>query len=86
MPDSVYAETGKPSGTSASKQESLKDVTPVNRPVYLTVVVILGVALLAGVGGWLALVFDNRTMPDGLSVVIGTVAGGLVGLISGRDR
>jgi hypothetical protein len=86
MVDPAYAETGKSPGTrESSARESLKDVTRVNRPVYVAVVVILGVTLLIGVGGWLALTFTGRTMPDGLGVVIGTVAGGLVGLISGKD-
>lgn len=85
MSDPSYAETGRrPVAQESRGTESLKDVSRVNRPVYLAVVTILGVTLLLGVGGWLALVFDNRTMPDGLGVVIGTVAGGLVGLISGK--
>jgi hypothetical protein len=86
MSDPSYAETGRtPVAPESQRTESLRDVTRINRPVYLAVVTILGVTLLIGVGGWLALVFNNRTMPDGLGVVIGTVAGGLVGLISGKD-
>jgi hypothetical protein len=86
MPDASYAGTGKNPETAApSRVEFLKDVTRVNRPVYLTVVAILGGTLLIGVIGWLVLVFSNRSMPDGLGVVIGTVAGGLVGLVSGKN-
>ena len=86
MSDASYAETGRrPAAQEPQRTESLRDVTRVNRPVYFTVVAILGATLLLGVGGWLVLVFTNRTMPDGLGVVIGTVAGGLVGLISGKN-
>ena len=86
MPDPAYIETGEAPRPAPSRRESLKDVTSVNRPVYMMVIAILGITLLLGVGGWLAMVFDNRTMPSGLGVVIGTVAGGLVGLISGKGR
>lgn len=85
MSELSYPETGRNPGIpESSAQESLGKVTRANRPVYLVVVIILGVTLIVGVVGWLVLVFNNRSMPDGLSVVIGTVAGGLVGLISGR--
>ena len=36
---------------------------------------ILGFLLVVGALGWIAPAFDGRAMPDGLGVVIGTVAG-----------
>lgn len=62
--------------------ESLGPVTPLNRRLYLTVIIVLGAVLVIGVVGWLVLAATNRTMPDGLGVILGTVAGGLVALIS----
>ncbi len=65
--------------------ESLGPVTRLNRPVYLAVIIILGAVLLIGVLGWLVLALNKRTMPEGLDVLLGAVAGGLVGLISGKS-
>lgn len=62
--------------------ESLGPVTRVNRRLYLVVIVILGVVLVIGVLGWLLLALNHQTMPDGLGVILGTVAGGLVALVS----
>jgi hypothetical protein len=81
MANPAQIETGR----TGSRTESLRDVTPVNRKVYLLVVSILGVALVSGIAGWLVLTFTNRQMPEGLAVIVGTIAGGLVGLISGKD-
>jgi hypothetical protein len=82
MADPGYPQGGPPPG----RIESLPKVTKINRPVYLTVVWILGATLVIGVVGWIVLAFTDRRMPDGLGVVIGTVAGGLVGLISGKSE
>ena len=70
----------------AGQQESLGPVTAQNRPIYLAVVILLGVILVVGVGGWLLLAFQGKAMPDGLTVILGTVAGGLIGLISDKGR
>lgn len=72
--------------SQAGGPESLGPVTAQNRPVYLTVVVILGVILLTGVVGWLVLAFQGKALPDGLGVILGTVAGGLIGLISDKGK
>ena len=78
MTDPAYVETGL-------QAESLKeDVTPDNKKVYFALVVSLGAALVIGVLGWLALAFVGKTMPEGLTVIIGAISGGLVGLISGK--
>jgi hypothetical protein len=66
--------------------ETLGPVTTQNRPVYLTVVVFLGVILVIGVSGWLLLAFQGKSLPDGLGVILGTVAGGLIGLISDKGK
>jgi hypothetical protein len=64
--------------------EAMPQITRLNRSVYLTVIWFLGVSLVLGIAGWLVLAFTERPFPEALGVVIGTVAGGLVGLISGR--
>ncbi|MGH3177204.1 MAG: hypothetical protein ACRDPF_25450 [Streptosporangiaceae bacterium] len=68
------------------QDESLGPVTPLNRRVYLAVITILGVVLIVGVLGWLLLAANNKSMPDGLGVILGTVAGALVALISSNSR
>ena len=61
-------------------------MTTLNRRVYLAVIAILGVVLVIGVLGWLLLAANNKSMPDGLSVILGTVAGALVALVSDNSR
>ena len=70
----------------AGQEESLGPVTPLNRRVYLAVIAILGVVLIVGVLGWLLLAANGKSMPDGLGVILGTVAGALVALISNNSR
>jgi hypothetical protein len=67
-------------------KESLGPVSRLNRRVYLAVITVLGAVLIIGVLGWLLLAFNNKSMPDGLSVILGTVAGALVALISDNPR
>jgi hypothetical protein len=71
-------QTGRP--------ESLGPVSTLNRRLYLALIIILGAALLIGVVGWLLIAFNGKTMPDGLGVILGTVAGGLVALISDKPK
>ena len=68
------------------RPEGMGPVTKQNRSLYQMVIWILGIVIVIGVVGWIALAFTGRTMPDGLSVVIGTVTGGLVGLISDKKK
>jgi hypothetical protein len=68
------------------QEESLGPVTPLNRRVYLAVITILGAVLIVGVVGWLLLAASDKSMPDGLGVILGTVAGALVALISSNSR
>jgi hypothetical protein len=67
------------------RPESLGPVSLVNRRLYLTVIIVLGAVLVIGVGGWLLLAATDRKMPDGLGVILGTVAGGLVALIADKS-
>ncbi|WP_045878383.1 hypothetical protein [Pseudofrankia sp. DC12] len=55
------------------------------REPRFVVLCLLGVAMLASIGGWIAMVLMNKEVPDGFPVVIGTVLGGLVG-IAASDR
>lgn len=68
------------------KSESLGPVNRINRRLYLIVISILGAVLTIGVLGWLLLAMNDRAMPEGLGVILGTVAGGLVALISDKSQ
>ena len=67
------------------RPESLGPVSKLNRSLYLTVIIVLGLVLLIGVVGWLILAAQGRQLPEGLGVILGTVAGGLVALISDKS-
>lgn len=67
-------------------RESLGPVTRVNRRLYFAVIVALGAVLVIGVVGWLLLAATDRTMPDGLGVILGTVAGALAALVSDSSK
>ncbi|WP_238430043.1 hypothetical protein [Frankia nepalensis] len=56
-----------------------------SREPRFVVLYLLGVAMLASIGGWIAMVLMDKEVPDGFPVVIGTVIGGLVG-IAASDR
>ena len=58
------------------------DITPLNRPVYLLVIGGLLAALLFGLVAWFILTLQGDDMPEGMAVLIGTIGGGLVGLIT----
>jgi hypothetical protein len=66
--------------------EALPPPDRTNRRLYMAVIVILGLVLMIGVAGWLLLAATGKAMPDGLGVILGAVAGGLVGLISDNSR
>jgi hypothetical protein len=65
--------------------EALPPPNRTNRRLYLAVIVVLGSVLVIGVVGWLGLAASGKAMPEGLGVILGTVAGGLVGLISDKS-
>jgi hypothetical protein len=50
--------------------------------LYALLIVILGLGFLFGLVAWFILVLDGKEMPEGMAVIIGTVAGGLVGVIT----
>lgn len=77
-----YVELPESQRMQPQRAESLPPLNRDNRRVYLAVIIVLGTVLIIGVTGWLILAITDRTMPDGLGVVLGTVTGGLVGLIS----
>jgi len=62
--------------------ESLGPVTRQNRRLYFAVIAVLGAVLVIGVVGWLLLAAYGKPMPDGLGVILGTVAGALVALVT----
>jgi hypothetical protein len=59
-----------------------QDITPVNRPLYMLVIAGLLIALLLGIVAWFVLTIRGQDMPEGLAVLIGTIGGGLVGLLT----
>ena len=66
--------------------ESLGPVTKANRGLYLAIIILLGAILLVGVIGWLVLAANDKTVPEGLGVILGTVAGGLVALVTDSSK
>jgi len=62
--------------------EALPQVTKLNRGLYALAFYILGIALLLLILGWILLTAINRTVPDGVPVVIATIVGALVGVIA----
>lgn len=62
--------------------EALPTITKLNRGLYTLVFYILGLALLLLIVGWIILTAIGKTVPDGLPIVIGTIVGALVGVIS----
>jgi hypothetical protein len=66
----------------AAGNEGLPQVTKLNRGIYTLVFYILGIALILLILGWVLITAVGRTVPDGLPVVIATIVGGLVGVIS----
>jgi hypothetical protein len=71
--------------TSPGRNDELapEDVTAINRPLYMLVVAGLLVALLFGLVAWFVLALRGESMPEGMAVLVGTVGGGLVGLLTG---
>jgi hypothetical protein len=66
--------------------ESLGPVTRLNRGLYFAVIAVLGAVLLVGVIGWLLLAAGGKTMPEGLGVILGTVAGALVAMVTDSSK
>jgi hypothetical protein len=62
--------------------EALPTITKLNRGLYTLVFYILGLALLLLIAGWIIITAIGKTVPDGLPIVIGTIVGALVGVIS----
>lgn len=60
-----------------------EDITPTNRPVYLLLIAGLLIALLFGLVAWFVLALRGDDMPEGMAVLIGTIGGGVVGLLTG---
>ncbi len=58
------------------------DITDTNRNFYTIVVSGLLAALLFGMVAWFVLALRGDDMPEGMAVLVGSVGGGLVGLIS----
>ena len=68
---------GRASGTEAAPK-----VTRENRGLYLLAFWFLGIALLTALGGWIVIVLAEKEVPDALPVLVGTIVGGFVGVIS----
>lgn len=62
--------------------ESLPTITKLNRGLYQLVIYILGVALILLIIGWIIITAVGKSVPEGLPVVIATIVGALVGVLS----
>ena len=60
----------------------MPEVTKENRGLYKLVFWFLGVALLGSIAGWIVMVLAGKTVPEAFPVMIGTIIGGLVGVIA----
>ena len=58
------------------------EITEVNRPIYLLVIGGLILALLFGLVAWFVLAIRGEAMPEGMAVLIGSIGGGLIGVIT----
>ncbi len=63
-------------------RESLPVITKNNKSLYQLVLWFLGLALLALIVGWLGLSVAGLAVPDGVPVVVATIVGALVGVLS----
>jgi hypothetical protein len=59
-----------------------EDFSPQTRSLYYLVFWILGISLIGCIAGWIAIVTMGKTVPEGLPVVVATIVGGLVGVIT----
>jgi hypothetical protein len=62
------------------------DITIVNRPVYLLVIGGLLLALIVGMVGWFVLVMNDKSMPEGMAVLLGSIGGALAGLLASASK
>jgi hypothetical protein len=62
--------------------EALPRVTRLNRGLYMLVFYILGAALLLLIVGWIVTTALGKSVPEGLPVIIATIVGAFVGVIS----
>ena len=62
--------------------EALPSVTRLNRGLYQLVIYFLGIALLILILGWVIITAVGKTVPEGLPVVIATIVGAFVGVLS----
>ena len=69
-------------GSREGGNEALPTITRLNRNLYLLVFYILGIALILLIVGWIILTAIGKAVPDGLPVVIATIVGALVGVVS----
>lgn len=54
--------------------------------LYILVVVSLGVYFIVGGVAWAIIAYEGRTIPDSLSTILATIAGGLVGVLAPSRR
>jgi hypothetical protein len=78
--------SGQPERVSSSGEESMPKITALNRGLYELTFYILGSALLLLIAGWIILATMDRTVPDGLPVVVATIVGALTGVIATDSR
>jgi hypothetical protein len=63
------------------KPESLPTVTLVDRPLYWSIIIILGIIAVVAVGFWGYTIVQDKTMPDGLTNLLSAIVGGFLGAL-----
>jgi hypothetical protein len=69
-------------GSGRSGLESLPPVTKLNRGLYALVFWFLGIALILLIVSWVGLALGGKPVPDGIPVIIATIVGAMVGVVS----
>jgi hypothetical protein len=67
--------------TPAAKPAQLPPVTKEDKPLYWTIIIILGITALGALGIWAYTVVQGKTMPDGLSNLLSAIVGGFLGAL-----
>ncbi len=64
-----------------ASDRDLPPIDPVNRGLYMTIILVLGVAALGALAIWGYTVIQNKAMPDGLSNLLSAIVGGFLGAL-----
>ena len=66
--------------------ESFPDDAEKLSTLYLVLIVVLGTALLFGLVAWFIMAMNGRALPEGMAVLVGSIGGGLVGILTSPGK